>query len=154
MIRRVFADRRVDAVDPIARRYATSLADRLWPDSVARVDWHRDQGHRLVLVSASLALYAEPAARALGFDDVIAVELETSAGRHTGAMVGPNVRGDVKAQRLAALLGDATGALWAYGNSAGDDAMLAMADHPHRVTRSGRLVAAGTTGNGRPDPAG
>lgn len=140
MLARVFADRPVAAVEPIAEAYALQVAHRLWPQSLARVGWHAEQGHRLVLVSASLALYAAPAARALGFDDVIAVDLETTDGRYTGAMRGPNVRGAEKAVRLQALLGETPGELWAYGNSAGDAAMLAMADRPHRVTRRGTIV--------------
>jgi phosphatidylglycerophosphatase C len=143
MIRRVFAGRPVAAVEPLAERYAAQMADRFWPESLERVAWHAARGHRLVLVSASLALYALPAAQALGFDDVIAVELDTADGRYTGAMDGPNVRGDEKAVRLKALLGDGRPELWAYGNSAGDTAMLAMADRPHRVTRRGAIVAIG-----------
>ncbi|MFN3216426.1 MAG: HAD-IB family hydrolase [Acidimicrobiales bacterium] len=143
MLRRVFAGRSVASVEPVAERYAAGLAHRLWPESRERVAWHAGQGHRLVLVSASLALYALPAAQALGFDDVIAVELETDDDRYTGAMDGPNVRGDQKALRLTALLGDPVGELWAYGNSAGDAAMLAMADRPHRVTRRGTIIEIG-----------
>jgi phosphoserine phosphatase len=30
--------------------------------------------------------------------------------------------------------------LWAYGDSGGDDELLAMADHATRVVRRGRLV--------------
>lgn len=143
MIRRVFANRPVAAVESLAGRYAATLAHRSWPETLARVAWHADQGHRLVLVSASLAMYARPAAQALGFHDVIAVELETADDRYTGAMAGPNVRGDEKAVRLRALLGRDGGELWAYGNSAGDAAMLAMADRPHRVTRRGAIVDIG-----------
>jgi phosphatidylglycerophosphatase C len=143
MIRRVFAGRAVTTVEPVAERYAVEMTDRLWPGSLERVAWHGAQGHRLVLVSASLALYARPAAEALGFDDVIAVELETADCHYTGAMGGPNVRGDQKAVQLRALLGDRPGELWAYGNSAGDTAMLAMADRPHRVTRRGAIIELG-----------
>jgi phosphatidylglycerophosphatase C len=153
MIRRVFAGRPVATVEPVAERYAAEMTNRLWPGSLERVAWHGAQGHRLVLVSASLALYALPAAQALGFDDVIAVELETADGHYTGAMDGPNVRGDQKAVRLTALLGERPGELWAYGNSAGDAAMLAMADRPHRITRRGAIVEIGSDGRETPPAA-
>lgn len=140
MIRRVFSGRPTAAVEQLAEQYAAELADRMWPRSVERVAWHAERGDRLVLVSASLALYARPAAQAMGFDEVVAVELETADGRFTGAMRGPNVRGPEKAVRLRALLGERRPEIWAYGNSAGDAAMLAMADRPHRVTRRGSVV--------------
>jgi phosphatidylglycerophosphatase C len=98
--------------------------------------WHRAQGHRLILVSASLAIYLGPFARASGFDLVIATRLSTDDdGRLTGRLEGANVRGPEKARLLTAALGDQPVELWAYGDSAGDRQMLAMADHPHRVGR-------------------
>ena len=150
MVQQVFAGRSVATVETLAARYAAELTASLRPDSVARVAWHHGQGHRLVLVSASLAMYAAPAARALGFDDVIAVGLVAADGRYTGAMDGPNLRGEEKAVRLRALLGDRPDHLWAYGNSDGDAAMLAMADRPHRVTRRGTIVELGAGGSASP----
>jgi phosphoserine phosphatase len=41
----------------------------------------------------------------------------------------------VKAERLRAHLGDEGITLWAYGDSAGDREMLALADHAIRVRR-------------------
>jgi len=139
MVRAVFEGRDVEEVAAAARSYALTLPNGFRADTLERVAWHRDQDHRLVLVSASLAMYARPAVEALGFSDVLAVELETCDGSFTGAMTGPNVRGPEKALGLRALLGDRIDELWAYGNSTGDDAMLAMADHAIMVRR-GRLV--------------
>ena len=62
----------------------------------------------------------------------------TTHGRCTGRLDGANCRGPEKATRLQTLLGDDPVELWAYGNSAGDDEMLALARHPVRVKR-GRL---------------
>jgi phosphatidylglycerophosphatase C len=70
---------------------------------------------------------------------VIATRLEVgSDGRLTGHMDGANVRAEQKAIRLSEVLnGSRPGSveLWAYGDSAGDDQMLAMADHPTLVGR-------------------
>lgn len=113
---------------------------RLRSDMAARVAWHRDQGHELVMVSASLAVYLEPVGEMLGFDSVLATGLEVdAAGLLTGRLLGANVRGPEKAARLTAWLGDdATDVeVWAYGDSAGDHDLFAMAQSAFLVTRHG-----------------
>ena len=107
---------------------------RLRPDMRDRVAWHQSHGHETVIVSASLDVYLLPVQRAVGIGGVVCTELEVDDhGICTGRMRGGNCRGDAKARRLLAYLGDAPVELWAYGNSTGDDAMLDMADHPVRV---------------------
>ena len=77
------------------------IARHLRGEAVERADWHRTQGHRLVIVSASLAAYLRPIAERLRFDAVLATELEVGDdGRLTGRMDGANVRGPEKARRL------------------------------------------------------
>ncbi len=119
------------------QRYATQLPAGYRPDIVDRVRWHRDEGHEVVIVSASLRYYLDPVAKALGIDHVIGVEMAVGDdGSLTGALAAPNVRGAQKATRLTAWLGDRPAdELWAYGNSSGDEALLAMADHPTWVGR-------------------
>lgn len=125
------------------RDYAAGLHHRLRPDTMARLRWHRSRGHRLVIVSASLATYLRPFGQMLGLDEVIAVELDVDAtrGALTGEVAGGvNVRGMEKARRLGAWLSETlppgtAPEIWAYGDSSGDDELLAMADHPTLVTR-------------------
>jgi phosphatidylglycerophosphatase C len=131
LLRRVLGG--VDAArgQRVGAAYGRDLAARVTPAMAERLHWHQRQGHRLVLVSASLTVYLEPFAAAAGFDDVIATRLEVgAAGTLTGRLVGANVRGEEKATRLRALLGAGPVELWAYGDSAGDRELLAMADHP------------------------
>jgi phosphatidylglycerophosphatase C len=116
--------------------YGWALGDRVRPAMAARVRWHQEQGHRVVLVSASLTAYLDAFAQRLGFDDVIATRLEEGPdGRLTGRLLGANVRGPEKAARLRRLLDDAEVELWAYGDSPGDRDLLAMADHGVLVGR-------------------
>jgi phosphatidylglycerophosphatase C len=124
-------------VADLGRAYAQRLAaTRLHPSMVERVAWHREQGHELVLVSASLAVYLEPLGTLLGFDHVAATALEVGAdGLLTGRLLGSNVRGPEKAARLTAWLAGESCELWAYGDSAGDRELLAMADTPMLVRR-------------------
>ena len=121
-----------------AEAYAADLEQKLDAASLARLRWHADQGHELVLVSASLELYLEPLADKLGFDTVLATRLVVDdAERLTGALDGPNVRAHEKVVRLRRWLGGDPCELWAYGDSAGDRELLALADHGFRVPRSG-----------------
>lgn len=114
----------------VGESFATVLAGQIRPSMAERIAWHRDEGHNLVLVSASLGLYLKPFGRLTGFDEVIATALEVdSEGRLTGRILGANVRAEQKAVLLRELIGDAPATLWAYGDSRGDREMLAMADH-------------------------
>lgn len=112
--------------------FARTLPRRFRPEMAEQIRWHRDHGHELVMVSASLGTYLRPLGASLGFDHVIAVELAVGEdGRLTGALERPNVRGPEKAARLLEWLdGDDVGFLWGYGNSSGDAELLAMADVP------------------------
>lgn len=117
------------------RSFADSIPGRLQRETMRKVDWHREQGHELVIVSASLLAYLEPFADDHGFDHVIGVGLQVGDdGLLTGRLTGPNVRGPEKELRLRAWLDGAPCTLWAYGNSSGDRELLAMADHPVWVT--------------------
>ena len=138
-LRAAFAGRDLAELEARGRDYAAGLPRGFRAASLERIRWHRNQGHDLVLVTASLRLYAQPAAAALGFDHVIAVDLEVDPeGRATGAIAGTNVRGPEKAVRLRDHLGQAPVELWAYGDSDGDTELLAMADHPTWVGRRAR----------------
>jgi len=123
------------------RIYARRVVDRgLRPEVLARLRWHQGAGHDVVIVSASLDAYLHEIARLLDVDAVLCTTLEVDRdGIVTGELAGGNCRGPEKAARIAAHL-DADRAnvtLWAYGDSSGDEELLAMADHPVRVTRRG-----------------
>jgi phosphatidylglycerophosphatase C len=116
------------------RRHATWIErTRLRHDTVARLAWHRAQGHTTVIVSASLHHYLDPVAEALGIDHVLCTDLEVEHGRLTGRLVGGNCRRAAKAERLLAWTGGLPHELWAYGDSSGDCELLALADHPVSV---------------------
>jgi phosphatidylglycerophosphatase C len=120
------------------RRYATFLTERarFRPAVRAQLEAHRAAGHELVLVSASPALYLDPLGATLGFDAVLATELEVGPdGRLTGRLLGPNCRGPQKVARLEAWLGERHVHLYAYGDSAGDRELLARADVGCHVRR-------------------
>lgn len=142
------------------RRHARS-------DVRERLEWHRRQGHRLLIVSASPDLYVRAVGRELGVDEVLATALEVSSrGTLTGRYDGHNCRGRQKLLRVEQWMAKETGSrepgalesgagsggararqgrrgrrpvLWAYGNSAGDAALLAAAEVGIDAGHLGRL---------------
>jgi phosphatidylglycerophosphatase C len=138
LVRRLLTGRAVDEVSAAAEDWIAGLVRAgLRQDTLRHVRWHADQGHPQVLVSAAFSLYLRPLARRLGIQDVVGTELEAVDGRFTGALATPNCRGEEKAIRLRAHLdaGPPVDRLWAYGNSAADRPMLALADVPILVRR-------------------
>lgn len=101
------------------------------PQALARLAWHKQRGHRCIVISASIEHYVLPWAQAAGFDDVIATRLATDAAGHlTGRYEGSNCYGPEKSRRLLVLLGRRAGCeIHAYGDSRGDRELLALADH-------------------------
>jgi HAD superfamily hydrolase (TIGR01490 family) len=128
----------LEELQPLAREYAQHVVDtQLRPDRLARLRWHQQQGHDVVIVSASPELYVAAAGALLGCTAVLATKLEVDRrGRLTGRIFQSNVRGEVKQQLLRDHLGNTPTHLWAYGDSDGDTAMLAMADTAVRYKRN------------------
>jgi phosphatidylglycerophosphatase C len=139
LLKRALAGQAWNRVAEVGEEFGADLAGRIRPEMTERLAWHGRQGHRRVLVSASLAVYLEPFGQRAGLDEVIATRLETGPGGVlTGRMDGPNVRAEQKMLLLRAALGPGPVEVWAYGDSAGDREMLGMADHPTWIRRRAR----------------
>jgi HAD superfamily hydrolase (TIGR01490 family) len=87
------------AIVPILRRAAREAIER-----------HRQAGDRLVLLTGTLDVLAEPLGRALKMHDMICGRLEQTDGRFTGRTIPPHPYGEDKAA-----------ALWNYAQHAGID---------------------------------
>jgi phosphatidylglycerophosphatase C len=142
LIARVLSGLSYVDVESRAREYARRVVDhRLRPAAVARLRWHQEMGHEVVIVSASLDVYLHHVARRLDVGTVLCTTLEVDGDATiTGRLTGGNCRGPEKAARLSAHLGGEPVSLWAYGDSGGDDELLAMADHASRMGRRGHFV--------------
>ncbi len=126
-------DKTATELDLLGAPFATQVHERwMREDMRARLQWHQEQGDVTVIVSASFETYVRPLGALLGVNDVVCSRLEfTTDGRCTGRLAGPNCRGSEKERRLRAWLDErelGTATVWAYGDSAGDRELLAMAD--------------------------
>ncbi|HEX6312970.1 MAG TPA: HAD-IB family hydrolase [Acidimicrobiia bacterium] len=135
IVRRLLAGYDARRLDEVAGRFAADVvAHHLRGETVERAEWHRRQGHALVIVSASFAAYLRPIADQLGFDAALGTDLEIGAdGRLTGRLAGANVRRAEKVRRLDDWLGAEPATVWAYGDSSGDRELFERADHAIRV---------------------
>lgn len=117
------------------RRLPATLIAQLRPKAVARLRWHQQQGHRCIIITASLDPLIAPLARHLG------VEL-VATGCSDLLQVGPanplrlttaNCKGPDKVRRLEQHLGvlPTRELLEAYGDSKGDRELLQASGHPH-----------------------
>jgi putative phosphoserine phosphatase/1-acylglycerol-3-phosphate O-acyltransferase len=107
------------------------------PPVLARLRRHLADGHRVVLLSASLDLMVAPVARALGIPEHRGVDLAFDPqGRVLPALDGPCYDGHAKATWLAGFAareGLELANAWGYGNSHGDRHFLALVGHPVAV---------------------
>jgi len=122
-----------------AREFAKECAqDMLRADAVATFRWWRQRGAITAIVTASPAIVVAPFSKALGADVLIGTQLAfDDQDRVTGVFATPNCRGDEKVIRLKAHFGDDIQLAAAYGDTAGDKPMLAIADEQgYRVFKS------------------
>lgn len=102
-------------------------------NALKRIEWHRRQKHRCVLISASIDAYLMPWCKILGFDDLVCSKMQVDQyGIVTGNLEGKNCWGPEKSHRIQELLGPKENyTLYVYGDSKGDKELLEMADHPY-----------------------
>lgn len=99
-------------------------------EGLEKIQWHLDQGHRCVLVSANLDVFLEPWSQMQGFHHSICSSIEVLSDRVTGKIQGDNCWGPEKVRRLLDLLGPKENyTLYAYGDSLGDRELLELADY-------------------------
>lgn len=141
-----FTARPVSEIGELGRQFAKFVEGNwLRRDTLEALRAHVEKGDRVAIVSASLEPYLGPLGRSIGVDAVLCTRLEVGDGeRLTGRLLGANCRGEEKLRRIDAWLA-ADGLsrddvrLVAYGDSAGDVAMLRAADTAYWA--AGRTLA-------------
>jgi putative phosphoserine phosphatase/1-acylglycerol-3-phosphate O-acyltransferase len=124
---RVLATRPYDELQREGRRFAVRLVSTQLRDEPGdALERHRQLGHRLVLLTSALDLYADHVGALLDVDDVLAVRVYCDeSGRCTGRLVPPTLTGIDKARELEAHLrrlgmDPATVAIHAYADGRSD----------------------------------
>uniref|UniRef100_UPI00356348C5 histidinol-phosphatase n=1 Tax=Marinobacter sp. TaxID=50741 RepID=UPI00356348C5 len=106
------------------------------------LDQHRQQGHTLMIITATNRFVTEPIADLLGVEHLIATEPELVNGRYTGEVAGVPSFQDGKVTRLNDWLDHHTRTLegaWFYSDSHNDVPLLKQVENPVAVDPDPRL---------------
>lgn len=126
----------------IAEQYVQPLVR---PDVMARVQGHQAAGHRVIMVSGTLAPLLAAIGRQLGIKETVGTPLLLQAGRYSGASELPVCQGVNKALRLEAYLGNHQAIRWsqsyAYADSGIDIPLLERVGRPVAVYPDPQLAA-------------
>ncbi len=147
LFQKLLTGRDLDEVRDESRTFALSHLERAGRTVVLeRLAWHLEQGHDVVIVSASPQIYVEVVADALGATGAIGTRLAVDArGKLAGSYLGRNCRGTEKIRRLNEWISErdyeAEPVIYAYGNSRGDRRLLSGATHPFNVGKLGAVGA-------------
>ncbi len=110
----------------------------------ALVEHHRQQGHTLMIVTATNRFVTEPIANAFGVERLLATEPEFKDGRYTGELADTPCFKEGKVERLGNWLrqqGSSCKESWCYSDSHNDIPLLEFADHPTAVDADDQLLA-------------
>lgn len=129
-----------------ASQLANLPAHGFFCEALARIAWHRERGHKIFLISGTLAPLARAIAMRLacgGETTAAATELKSCDGVLSGNVAGETVCGPAKARVMARLAArhaiDLTRS-YAYGNSSMDRWMLSATGHAVAVNPYTSLV--------------
>jgi len=134
--------RGLDAAD--VRRYheaalSETVLPRIYPDAAKQIDWHRSQGHQLILVSGGIDLTLRPLAEHLHAAQLLCVKLAERDGILTGELATPPMIQSEKARAMQNCPGIDLGRSYAYGDSISDAPMLEAVGNPRAVNPDSRL---------------
>lgn len=126
---------RYDEFKRLGVTFAEKIRRRLRPEVMESLRRHLAAGDTVAIVTASMAEWIAPWATEAGVTTLLTTAPEVDgSGRLTGRFSGTNCHGAEKANRIREHFGAMDGCeIDAYGDSSGDDAMLALATKPHKV---------------------
>ncbi len=127
--------------------YFDYLKPHLAPRVIEKLEFHRNEGHILVIVSGSIRYYLEPVAKDLGIQHLVCTDLEeNSHGLLTGKAIGQVCIGNYKKELTLKLVDELNIDLdssYAYGDNQADIPLLKLVGNAVAVepTPSLRKVA-------------
>jgi HAD superfamily hydrolase (TIGR01490 family) len=124
-----FSGKETQQVKAIGTQFANDIIPRfLRPEAIDKLNWHRQQGDVIVVVSASLNLYLQPWCEENGYR-LLCSELDTEKATISGVYL----QGDCSLERKVTRVKEAFSlsdfaCVYAYGDTHEDIPMLKLAD--------------------------
>ncbi len=124
-----FKNWKADYFQNCADRYSIDQLDNIIrPKAMERITWHQEQGHKIVIVSASMECWLKKWCVKQKIE-LIGTRLEVQNGKLTGRFATKNCYGIEKVNRIKEQYNlSEYSAIYAYGDSLGDKEMLSIAN--------------------------
>lgn len=141
-LRAVAAGLRQPELDLLVTSYLRKIVKQhMRPSALAMISHHRENGHKLILATASFDFYVLDLAKTLGFHATICTHAVRDHNQAlTGEIQGNNCYGAAKVHAVLAAIPNRENCLiYAYTDHHSDIALLSEADYPFAVCPSSRL---------------
>ena len=113
--------------------FEESVLPVVYPEAVACIRHHQEQGHEVCIVSGATEFIVEPLARHLGIRHMVYTRLEVEDGRFTGRVIEPICFEEGKIYWLQQFIeeqGIDLARSWFYTDSVTDQPLLDLVGHP------------------------
>ena len=119
----------INEFQKLADKYSIEQIDKITrPPALDRIKWHKQQGHTVVIVTASIESWLKEWCAKYNLD-LLATELEIKDGKITGKFATKNCHSSEKARRICDKYKMTDFSfIYAYGDSSGDKEMLSLAN--------------------------
>ena len=122
----------------------TKIKPIMLPKAIKLVDEHRQQGHKILIITATNRFITAPIANEFKIDNLIACEPEVIDGQYTGKVSGTPSYAEGKVTRLNEWLQNQEQTFdesWFYSDSHNDIPLLKKVDHAIAVDADDTLIA-------------
>ncbi len=125
-----------DDFESISRMFSLEIIPKIVKkEAIERIRWHKQNGHKVVVVSASIENWIKPWCDENNLE-LIATRVEIKDGRLTGRLLTRNCYGEEKVRRIKEIYNlDDYNEVYVYGDSKGDIPMLNLASEGRRFYR-------------------
>ncbi|MCP5464307.1 MAG: HAD family phosphatase [Deltaproteobacteria bacterium] len=116
--------------------FAKEVVPYIAKEAIQKINWHKEQGHKVVLITSANQFVCEPAKNHLPLDDVLHTIIESKNDKLTGLVVKPLCYRDGKvlyAKRYCEQHGHDIQQAYFYSDSITDLPLLSEVKFPHAV---------------------
>jgi phosphatidylglycerophosphatase C len=134
----VLSDCSKDIVKKICKDFCYSYRDKdFYKDAIKLINWHKTQGHQVILASASPSIYVNFFADRLGFHSVLATNILFDKVKSEFYIPkGSNLLGKQKLNSIISHYGNNFINIWAYSDSLNDFPLLSWANNGFAINPS------------------